>query len=360
MRLKKVMAVFMLSTIFLTACQNEDTGESYYRPSKAESAADQTASKESESVPAKSLEMSSAASDVSQESEEMAGEESASALESTERPTAAADATAADGTVLPIQAQSAVVYDCSTKTIIASKNERNAVYPASTVKLMAALVAAENVPLETVITVGDELDLVEPGSSLAGLKRGDQLTMNDLLHALLIPSGNDASYTIAAYTGRVLAENPELSAADAVEIFMDKMNARAEELEMRHTTFTNPDGIDAEDQKTTAADMTVLAAEIVAHPELTAITRLYEYTTTSVGGMVYDWINTNELLNPEHSDYLSTCIGLKTGSTESSGYCIISAVERDGKTAVSVVMNGAREGRWDDSRTLYNYWETLQ
>lgn len=269
--------------------------------------------------------------------------------------TASGMATAVDQTSIEITAQSAVLYDCKSKTILASKNADNLVYPASTVKLMTSLIAVENVPLNTVVTVGDELNLLHPHSSLAYLAKGQQLTMNDLLRGMLIPSGNDAAYVTATYTGRILAKNPGLAAQEAVAVFVEEMNKKAAELGMKNTTYTSPDGFDDNSQQTTAEDLAKLSAEVVTHPEITAITKLHEYAATFVSGQVITWTNTNEMLDPENPYYIPACIGLKTGSTEYSGYCITSAYEYKGQQYVIVILNGGSETRWADSNRLYNY-----
>lgn len=300
-------------------------------------------------------------SDLLSETNSDSSEEENSSKDSTssEAPTAATAATTTDGQTLPVEAQSAILYNCTDGIILASKNEENLVYPGSTAKLMTALLAVEHVPLDTIITIGDELDLVKPHSSLAYIQKGHQLTMQMLLEGSLIPSGNDASYTIAATVGRIIAEDDTLDAEEAVNTFVQAMNEKAQELGMRHSTFTTPDGFDDSKQLVTASDMAILSAEFMKHSELLDMTRIHRMDATFVSGEMVTWTNTNHLLDPENEYYISDCIGLKTGSSEYSGYCIISGYEYNGKQYAIIVMNGARDGRWNDTHILYDYMKTL-
>lgn len=263
--------------------------------------------------------------------------------------------TAADGQALGITAQSAVLYSCADGKTLVAKRSDNLVYPASTAKLLTAIIALRYVPLSDAVTVGDELDLVQPHSSLAYLAKGQQLTMDTLLHALLIPSGNDAAYTIAAHTGRVIAGNPALSPSEAVSVFVNTMNQIAAELGMKNSFFTNPDGYDDPKQQTTAEDLALLGAEFVKHPELTAITSLFSYDAVFTSGERITWKNTNALIDASNANYVSECIGLKTGSSAYSGNCLVSAFTHGGQSYIAVVMNSSKAARWSDSILLYQY-----
>ena len=264
-----------------------------------------------------------------------------------------ASSSADNGAALGITAQSAVLYDCASGNILVRQKMDNLVYPASTVKMLTALTVLRYVPLTDVVTVGEELNLVQPHSSLAYLAQGQQLTVDMLLHALLIPSGNDAAYTLAAYTGRVIAGNPSLDAASAVSVFVNSMNSIAAELGMKDSHFTNPDGYDDAAQQTTAYDLALLGAEFVRHPELTAITSLSSYNAVFLTGETISWENTNDLVNSASSSYVPECIGLKTGSSSYSGHCLVSAFNRGGHLYIAVVMNSSTAGRWSDSLILY-------
>lgn len=361
MRLKHLTVLVLSSICLFTACGNNS--ELYTTPADSGQTTESiTKSEEASSEKETSEESAKASSELSDELTSKAStdtKEKNSSESSSETPTAATAATTTDGQTLPVKAQSAVLYDCTDGKIIASKNEDNLVYPGSTAKLMTALLAIEHIPLDTVITVGDELDLVEAGSSLAYIQKGHQLTMQTLLEGALIPSGNDTAYTIAASVGRSIAGDNALAAKEAVDVFVKAMNERAKELGMRHSTFTTPDGFDDSEQLVTASDMAKLSAEFMKHSELLDITRLHRIDATFASGQTITWTNTNHLLDPDNQYYIPDCIGLKTGSSEYSGYCIISGYEHNGKQYAAIVMNGARDGRWNDSNILYDYMKTL-
>ncbi len=357
MRVKHLTLLILSSIFLLTACGNDS--QLYTTSNESEETLSSTSSLTEESASEQQTPESERSSENNSNSSSDSEKESSSKDSSSEAPTAATAATATDGQTLPVEAQSAILYNCTDGIILASKNEENLVYPGSTAKLMTALIAVEHVPLDTIVTVGDELDLVKPHSSLAYIQKGHQLTMQMLLEGSLIPSGNDASYTIAATVGRVIAEDDTLSAEEAVDTFVQAMNDKAQELGMRHSTFTTPDGFDDSKQLVTASDMAILSAEFMKHSELLEMTRIHRMDATFVSGETVTWTNTNHLLDPENEYYISDCIGLKTGSSEYSGYCIISGYEHNGKQYAIIVMNGARDGRWNDTHILYDYMKTL-
>lgn len=264
-------------------------------------------------------------------------------------------ADAIDGNTLGIVAQSALLYDVTDDQILVYKNIHHAVYPASTTKLLTALVAMDYIPADAVITAGDELDLVEPNSSLAYIQKGQQLDRDTLLEALLVPSGNDAAYIIAAYVGRIAANNQELSVTDAVNQFVLAMNQKAEQLGMKESHFSNPDGYDDATQQVTAKDLMILAREFIKNPVLLDVVGRSNVDATFASGEVISWENTNELIAPASVNFMDNCFGIKTGSSAASGYCLVSAAFYNGNQYISVVMNSSKEGRWSDSKTLLSY-----
>ena len=141
-----------------------------------------------------------------------------------------------------LTAKQTFVYDCETGTYISRTGNENTVYPASVTKLFSAYVALQYLDPDKVITAGDALDMVGAGSSVADIKKGDELTVSRLVEAMLLPSGNDASYILAAEAGRVICNDPSAGVWYASAEFVDEMNRRAQTLGMRGTHFTNPDG----------------------------------------------------------------------------------------------------------------------
>ena len=146
---------------------------------------------------------------------------------------------------IDIKAPVALLMEFSTGQIIYSKNTNEKKYPASMTKLMTAIVAVEYTQPDTIITVGNEIYMIDPQSSRAYLTVGTRLTMENLLQAMLLPSGNDAAHVLAAAGGRVLKPDAK-DGKDAVAAFMAGMNDYAKKLGLTKSNFITPDGYDTE------------------------------------------------------------------------------------------------------------------
>lgn len=212
------------------------------------------------------------------------------------------------GTFNSVGTQYCILYDVTHDAILYSKNSAERAYPASVTKLLTAAVASEYCQLDTPFTVGDEQDFVQEGSSLAYLQRGQRLTFEGLLDAMLLPSGNDAAYTMACGVGRIVANDPTLPAADAVALFVELMNEKARELGCRDSHFANPDGFHHDDHYTTAYDMARIA---VACMEIEPVAKSCSKTVgraVFLSGEDVTWYSTNKLLGSYRY-----ATGLKTG-----------------------------------------------
>jgi len=247
------------------------------------------------------------------------------------------------------------VYDCKAKTyLVNSGAEDDRIYPASITKLFTAYVAMYYLHPDAYYVVGDAIDMIAAGSSVANLQKGDRLTARQLLEGMLLTSGNDAAYVLACEAGRVIAGHSTLDDASAVEAFVEEMNRRAKTLGMSNTHFVNPDGIHDPEHYTTVKDLTTLAALCMADntimrnavvPE--ADIRLHEETVT--------WKNTNALINPESDYYCPYALGLKTGQTAEAGSCLLSVFRKDGQLLIIGVFGSASHtDRFDDTLQLFN------
>lgn len=226
-------------------------------------------------------------------------------------------------------------------------------YPASLTKLVTAIVAVENSSTDAVVTIGQEVKLVDPESSLAYLTVGTRLTLDQLLKALLLPSGNDAAYAIATYIGRQINQNENLDARSAIATFVTKMNEKAAALGCTGTHFANPDGIHDANHYTTAADMLKIATFALQKSELSSIMSLASTTEHLLSGQTVTWKNSNKLIRKDNAFAYDGATGMKTGSTSQAGYCLIASAVRDGQTSVAVVMGSkAESGRWEDASGL--------
>ena len=156
---------------------------------------------------------------------------------------------------LDINAKSAILIDVNTKRVLYYKDPVVPVFPASTAKLLTALVSLELCTQDEKVTVGDELDLVASDSTVANLRKGQVLTIRNLIEGMLLPSGNDAAYVLAAYVGKKSLGNKKAGIDESVPEFIRLMNKKAKGLGAVNSCFKTPDGYDALGQYTTAYDM---------------------------------------------------------------------------------------------------------
>ena len=252
-------------------------------------------------------------------------------------------------------AQQYFVYDCNADSFLVSSGQADErVYPASITKLFTAYVAMQYLEPTTQITAGDALEMVAWGSSVAKIEKGDVLTAQQLVQAMLLPSGNDAAYLLACEAGRVIKNDPSASVSAAVQAFMSQMNAQAQTLGMTGTHFVNPDGIHENDHYTTFGDLAILGKLSMENETI------MQYAATPkdqvvLHGETIDWKNTNALVDPATDYYCPYAIGLKTGQTPSAGSCLLSAFQKDGQTLLIGVFGcPEEEDRFDDTLQLFN------
>ena len=228
-------------------------------------------------------------------------------------------------------AKQAFVYDCQAEEFmhITGESENDRVYPASITKLFTAYVALQYLQPEDEIEAGDALDLVGVGSSVAEIQKGDKLTAEQLVEAMLLPSGNDAACILAVEVGRKLADNPQMSASRAMQKFMDEVNRQAKANGMTGTHFTNPDGYHDSDHYTTHKDLVTIAKLALDTPAVMKYAVVPSEKIT-LGGKEVQWKNTNQLVVPESEYYCAYATGLKTGQTPSAGSCLLSSFDIKG------------------------------
>ena len=234
-----------------------------------------------------------------------------------------------------ISAQSAVLIDGRSGSVLLEKQADLRLPMASTTKIMTALVALEYLPLDTVITVDPRAVGVE-GSSVY-LVAGEQLTLEQLLYALLLESANDAATAIA------------IGVADSVEAFAELMNQTARDMGLENTCFQNPHGLDHAEHYTTARELAQIASEALKHPTIATIVATRKTTIPHSGNDgVRLLVNHNRLLR----DY-ENAIGVKTGYTKRSGRCLVSAAEENGAMLIAVTLNAPDD--WRDHTSLLDY-----
>lgn len=251
-----------------------------------------------------------------------------------------------------------------TDTIVYQKNADAKRAPASTTKIMSFIVVSEQIEdLEnTQVTVTKEVvdRLLGTGSSLSGIKENDVLTVMQLLNCMMVPSGNDAALVLADYIGN--------GNADA---FVELMNQKAQELGCVNTHFMNPHGLHDENHYTTAHDLYLITKYAMTLPHFTDITDQTRYTYTPAGGPEANQertlVTTNRLIDPnlDPSLYYRYARGIKTGSHDQAGYCLVSSATKGGYSYMCVALGSpsvdesgnkvTNRGEMIDSKNLYEW-----
>lgn len=250
------------------------------------------------------------------------------------------------------------VYDSATGKIIFSKGGlQERIAPASLTKLYSAYVALQYLDPETVITVGDEVTMIDPESSVAYIYQGQKITVEMCVEGMLLQSGNDAAYVLAVAAGREISQNPELSATAAIGIFAGKMNEIALEKGLENTHFSNPDGIDTPGHYTSLEDLAKISLLAMEEPLIRKYASTVSDDVTYFSGETASWKNTNELLHEQSRFYCPEAFGMKTGSTENAGKCLISAFyKEDGYLIIGVLGCPENLQRYVDTLHLYQHF----
>ena len=238
-----------------------------------------------------------------------------------------------------VYSKSAVIYDRTSKTILWGKNENEKLSMASTTKIMTAIVmleelGEENLNKEVVVCK----EAANMGGSRLGLHTNDKITYNDLLHGLMMCSGNDAATQIA------------ISISGSVENFAELMNKKAKELNLENTHFVTPHGLDKEEHYTTAVELAKISDYALNIPKLAEVVKKQQYTVT-INGYPKAITNTNELLGN-----LEGVNGIKTGFTNLAGRCLVTSVKRDEFEIITIVLGAdTKKIRTKDSIKLIEY-----
>jgi D-alanyl-D-alanine carboxypeptidase/glycopeptide antibiotics resistance protein len=253
-----------------------------------------------------------------------------------------------------INAKSAYFWNVSTNTVLYKKECSKKIAPASTTKMLTALTVLDYCDENDEVLVGEEVKRIAEDASRAWINTGNRLTVRQLLVAMLLPSGNDAAYALAVFTGRKICRDDSISINKALQCFTEAMNKKASNIGAINSNFVNPDGYDAEGQYSTAYDLACIAKAFIDSNTLKTIAGSYRISDVWLSGQEVTYYNTNELINPESPYYYKYASGLKTGKSGLAGSCLISCAYIDNELYVCVVMGSTDEGRWQDSLKLYH------
>lgn len=253
-----------------------------------------------------------------------------------------------------ISAPVCVLMEYSTGKILFEKNLNKMMYPASTTKLMTAILVLEKCQLTDVATVSNSaVDSVPAGYSTAYLQKGEKLTIEQLLHVLLIPSANDAANVLAEHVGGSIAN------------FANMMNSKAKEIGCENTNFKNPSGIHDENHYSTAYDLSLIAKHAMQFQAIKDIVQKTVYNLPKTDKYNSDnriFYNTNLLLSHHSPDdyYYPYATGLKTGYTNPAKDCIIATAKKDDLELIAVILgaedtNGSLVPKFLDCKKLFEY-----
>lgn len=225
----------------------------------------------------------------------------------------------------------------STGKILYSKNANSIMYPASTTKIMTAILTLEKCNLsDTAVVSHNAVFSIPSGYSTASLVEGEVLTIEQLLNVLLIPSANDAAVVLAEHI------------AGSVEAFSDMMNAKAVELGCLNTHFVNPNGIHNENHYSTAYDLALIGKYAMQFPTFKEISSKTRYTLPITNAYSKEdriFNTTNDLIKPNYSSsptnyYYKYATGGKTGYTDPAGQCIVATATKDNVSLIAVTLHG--------------------
>lgn len=243
-----------------------------------------------------------------------------------------------------------------TNTLIFAQNEHKKMYPASLTKIMTAILTLENCPdlsekVTYKLSIQDQIYQINiangGGISLAGFSAGEEITIKDLLYACLLPSGNEAAEILADYV------------AGSGPAFYEMMNEKARELGATNTHFSNANGLFDENHYTTAYDMYLMATYAMENDTFAEMVSTVTYTSdpTNKNENGYTWSNTNKMLNPQSEYYSSIINGVKTGTLDEAGRCLITTAEKSGYEYMLVLLGA---DLYDESGNYLTYRDDFQ
>ena len=244
-----------------------------------------------------------------------------------------------------IYSGSALVIDTVTGATLFSQNEDEVIYPASTTKLLTALLALEYCSLDEIVTFSETAVDLESDASSIDAVAGEEMTLEDALYGLLLPSGNDCANAIAEHV------------AGSIDAFVELMNEKAEELGCTNSHFVNPNGLHDSDHYTTASDMYLIAKEAFSNSTIKEIISCASYTIDATNmSDERTFTNSNYLIQTDSSYYNSTVIGGKTGYTDSAGRALVILSQSDNMNIICLFFNCPYYyGVFSDANSLLDY-----
>ena len=246
-----------------------------------------------------------------------------------------------------LYSEAAILIDQYSGEVLLEKNADRRMNPASTTKIMTALLALEYGDLNSVVIIPDEAANIPKDSSVVPVTPGEEMTFQDLLYGFMLKSGNDAGNAIAVII------------AGSVDAFVDMMNDRAAELGCTNTHFVNPHGYTAENHYTTARDIAAITQEAMKHETFRNIvsSSIYKMDASSLRAEVYIG-NSNYMLSSSSEYYYEYATGVKTGTTSAAGQCLVGSATKNGINLISVAFKSTvsfPHAKWQDTERMMEY-----
>ena len=254
-----------------------------------------------------------------------------------------------------ISANAAILIDSSSEKVLYSKNENQKMYPASTTKILTAILTIENCNLNDVVTVPYEaISSITSGYSVAALQTGEQLTVEQLLQVMLVHSANDAANVLAFHV------------SGSIENFAELMNNKVSELGLTNTHFTNPSGMHNENHYTTAHDLAIIMKYCMKNDTFRSLSSLKYCTIPATNKYDVRVFNTtNELLIYDNRDvssnyYYKYAIAGKTGYTTQAKNCLVSVAKKENLELICVVLSAGIypnnvSAKFVDTKSIFDY-----
>ena len=258
---------------------------------------------------------------------------------------------------LEVEAKAALLIDPDTEELLYARNIHERLYPASLTKIMTCLLVLESldrgeIARDTVLTASDvAVNSIPPDGSTAGIKAGEELTVESLLYCIMLSSANEGC--------NILAEG----VAGSIDAFVDRMNAKAQAIGCEDTNFVNTNGLPDDYHYTTAWDLYLITKEARTHADFMPIvsTIYFEVPATNLSEprKLY---TTNYLVSSYRTSYYlyQGAQGIKTGSTSAAGYCLVSSATRSGRSLLSVVLGAERVTLEDGTVLTKSFTETAK
>ncbi|MGL4790311.1 MAG: D-alanyl-D-alanine carboxypeptidase family protein, partial [Anaerotignaceae bacterium] len=261
-----------------------------------------------------------------------------------------------------VNTSSAILIEKNSGTVLFEKNADKKMYPASMTKILTALILLDYFEPSDVIVVGAEVNEVSLDSSKAGHRRGESISVENLIRGLIIPSGNDTSEVVACAVAKKALNDEKLSFNECNLEFAKLMNKKAVEIGCVNTNFVNPHGYHDDNHYTTARDLAKISQVALDNSLIKEIFGERRYSGNSVGDLdktglttyEYNWVSHNLLITAGEYAY-PYATGMKTGFTNEAGHCVAASAEKDGVELIAIIFDSEDPNRWLDAATLFDY-----